>query len=292
MQAVKESAHAKINLHLECLGLREDGFHDIKSVMHSLSLSDEVTVTLHGRDKRSIRVSVSGGYRLPTDKKNLVYMAAELFLERMAITADIYIKLEKHIPVAAGLGGGSSDAAATLRALNRLFGRPCTDRVLLSMAAELGSDVPYCLIGGTALCEGRGERITRLATDIRLSAVIASSGEHVSTPRAYSALDREYASFDGTVPHSADKEYGELLEYLSGGERPERLYNIFESVILKDTPGARSILARLGELGARLSLMSGSGSSVFGIFDTDEAASFAADELKKEGVRAFAVRSV
>lgn len=287
MRAVKEKAYAKINLHLECVARRDDGYHDIKSVMHSLSLADEVTVVLFGTDKTSIRVQLSGNLRLPTDKKNLVYMAAELFLKKMAITADILIKLDKHIPVAAGLGGGSSDAAATLRALNRLFGRPCTDKALLSMAAELGSDVPYCYLGGTALCEGRGERMSRLACAHKHHAVIAISDEHISTPSAYAALDAAYADFDGSVPHRADGEFDSLMSYLSGGELPPKLYNVFESVILAECPGASKIKQRLIELGARASLMSGSGPSVFGIFDTEMAAKVAADALVKEKMRAY-----
>ena len=287
MRAVKEKAYAKINLHLECLARRDDGYHDIRSVMHSLSLCDEVTVTLNSTDRRAIRVLVSGNPRLPTDKKNLVYMAAELFLERMAITADVSIRLEKHIPVAAGLGGGSSDAAATLRALNRLFSRPCTEKVLLAMAAELGSDVPYCLLGGTALCEGRGERMTRLRPAPILHAVIAVSDEYISTPSAYAALDAAYSSFDGTVPHRADEQLSALLDYINGAELSGELYNVFESVILGECPDAAGIRAELVRLGARAALMSGSGPSVFGIFDTEDAARGAADVLVSSGMRAY-----
>lgn len=292
MRAVKEKAYAKVNLHLECLGRRADGYHDIKSVMYSLSLSDEVTVTLGGTDRRSVRVYLSGNTRLPTDGRNLVVMAAELFMNKLAINADITIKLDKHIPVAAGLGGGSSDAAATLRALNRLFDRPCTERMLLSMAAELGSDVPYCLLGGAALCEGRGELITRLRSVICPHAVIAVADEHISTPAAYSSLDCAYSDFDGSVPHSAEKELSELMNYLSGGERPRALYNVFESVILAQCPGAARIKGLLRELGAGLSLMSGSGPSVFGIFDTEDAAIRAKEALINEGMRAFYVTGV
>ena len=287
MRAVKEKAYAKINLHLECVSRRADGYHDIKSVMHSLSLADEVTVILNGTDKTAIRVQLSGNLRLPTDKKNLVYAAADLFLSRLCISADITVRLDKHIPVAAGLGGGSSDAAATLRALNRLFGRPCTERALLFMAAELGSDVPYCLLGGTALCEGRGERITRLSAHRTHHAVIAISDEHVSTPAAYAALDEAYSNFDGSVEHGGQNELADLCAYLSGGPMPEKLYNVFESVVLEKCPGAAHIRARLVELGARLALMSGSGPSVFGIFDTEKDALAASEALRAEGMRAY-----
>jgi 4-diphosphocytidyl-2-C-methyl-D-erythritol kinase len=156
MNAAKEKAYAKINLYLDCLGIRDDGFHEIKTVMHSVTLADTVTVVVLSRDKRNIRLQLVGNRYLPTDSKNLAYSAAALFMERAAIDADILIKLEKHIPVSAGLAGGSTDAAATLRALNRLFGKRFSDKALLAMAAELGSDVPYCLVGGTALLRQRG----------------------------------------------------------------------------------------------------------------------------------------
>ena len=189
MNACKEMAYAKINLYLDCIGTRSDGFHEIKTIMHSLSLGDAVTVMVVSRDRQSIRMHLDGNRHLPTDSKNLAYSAAALFLERAAINADILIKLDKKIPISAGLAGGSSDAAATLRALNRLFGKCFTEKALLSMAAELGSDVPYCLLGGTALCEGRGERITRLDSSIKLHTVVAVDNEHISTPMAYRMLD-------------------------------------------------------------------------------------------------------
>ncbi len=293
MQAVKEKAYAKINLYLDCLAKREDGFHDIKTVMHSLSLCDEVTVTLLSRDRSGIRMQLDGNRRLPTDGRNLVYAAAKLFMERAAISADISIRLDKRIPISAGLAGGSSDAAATLRALNRLFGKCFTDKTLLSIAAELGSDVPYCLVGGTALCLGRGERITRLDTPAPLYTVIAIDNEHVSTPMAYAALDERYSDFDGTVITDAEDRYAELISYLDGGEfPPSGLYNIFEGAILPECPGAAAIKKKLISLGAVCSVMSGSGPSVFGIFESADAARAAENALRAEGIRAYYAVSV
>ena len=186
MTVVKEKAYAKINLYLDVVARRDDGFHDIRTVMHSVTLSDDVTVILDRRDKGTgLRMLVDGNRRLPRDSRNIAYEAARLFLERAAIDASIIIKLKKRIPVAAGLAGGSSDAAAVLRAMNKLFKRPLSDRALLEIAAGLGSDVPYCLLGGTALCEGRGENMQLVATDRRLYTVLAlAPGEYVSTPRA------------------------------------------------------------------------------------------------------------
>ena len=199
MKALKEKAYAKINLYLDVLCKREDGFHDIKTVMHSVSLCDEVTVAISPARTSTIKLSVEGNVYIPSDGKNLAYKAASLFLEKLGIFANVNIKLVKKIPVAAGLAGGSSDAAAVLRAMNRLYKRPLTLAALCKLGAELGSDVPYCIMGKTAICEGRGELITPISTNIRLHTVIATANEYVSTPAAYSALDRHYSDFDGTV---------------------------------------------------------------------------------------------
>lgn len=293
MNAVKEKAYAKINLYLDCLNKRSDGFHDIRTVMHSLSLSDEVTVGLLSRDRRNIRLNIEGNRRLPAGSKNLAYMAAQLFLDRAGIDADIIIRLDKKIPVSAGLAGGSTDAAATLRALNRLFGKCFTDKALLSMGAELGSDVPYCLVGGTALCEGRGERITRLQSMLHLYTVVAVDNEHVSTQQAYSALDIRYSNFDGTVPTAGAMHFDELLSYIENGVfPPSGLYNIFESAVLEDCPGATAIKDRLVSLGAKFAIMSGSGPSVYGIFDNPDTAKRAESDLRLSGIRAYYATSV
>lgn len=293
MNASKEKAYAKINLYLDCLGIRDDGFHEIKTVMHSVTLADTVTVVVLSRDKRNIRLQLVGNRYLPTDSKNLAYSAAALFMERAAIDADILIKLEKHIPVSAGLAGGSTDAAATLRALNRLFGKRFSDKALLAMAAELGSDVPYCLVGGTALCEGRGERITRLSAQLSLHIVVAIDNERVSTPVAYKALDERYSSFDGSLPTGGEEYLAPTLNFVGGAGFPERgLFNVFEESIFAVCPGAKRLKSRLVELGAVFAMMSGSGPSVYGIFDNETEALLAKETLIKEGVRAYYATSV
>lgn len=293
MNACKEMAYAKINLYLDCIGTRADGFHEIKTIMHSLSLADTVTVMVMSGDRRAIRMHLDGNRHLPIDNKNLAYSAAALFLERAAINADIMIKLDKRIPVSAGLAGGSTDAAATLRALNRIFGKCFTEKALLAMAAELGSDVPYCMLGGTALCEGRGERITRLSSVLKLHAVVAIDNEHVSTPMAYKALDARYSSFDGSMSTGGDAYLNPTLEYIKSGALPIcGLFNVFEQPIFEICPGARALKARLLELGARFAMMSGSGPSVYGIFDTREQAMAAKEALSKSGARAYYATSI
>ena len=290
MNVIKELAPAKINLFLDVTAKRADGFHEIRSIMHSLSLSDEITVRQLSGGEGSVRLVLDGNRRLPTDSKNLAVRAAREFLGAAAIKDNIEIKLNKRIPVAAGLGGGSSDAAAVLRALNRLYKKPFTEKMLLSLAARIGSDVPYCLVGGTAICLGRGEIMTRIASPKPFFAVIASSGERVSTPAAYTELDALYSDFSLSGDRLAEDRYRELMESIKEGGALPPLYNIFESVILPRCEGAARLREKLSELGSTRALMSGSGPSVFGIFDTDEAARAAADVLIKTGYTAFAVK--
>ena len=291
MNAIKESAYAKINLYLDVTAKREDGFHDIATVMHSVSLSDDITVTVNSIGTRSVRLILDGNRRLPTDSKNLAVSAAELFMSQAGIDADVTVKLNKRIPVSAGLAGGSTDAAAVLRAMNKLFRRPLTDRVLLSLAEKLGSDVPYCLIGGTVLCEGRGERMTRLADKLRIFTVVAVSEEHVSTPQAYSSLDAIYSDFkeEHTPTSSLD---AVITSAKTGVLEDGELYNVFESAVFPVCPGARQLKEKMLSLGATHAAMSGSGPSVFGIFDTKDGAKRAEAKLIELGFNAFYAESV
>ncbi len=293
MRAVKEKANAKINLFLDVVSRREDGFHDIKSVMHSVSLSDEITVLYTPSSVTSIKMYIKGSRFLPPDDRNLAYRAAKLYLERAHKTANIEIRLAKRIPIAAGLAGGSADAAATLRAMNRIFDKLFSEKALLSMASELGSDVPYCLYGKTALCEGCGNIMTKLPDNLKLSAVIAIADERVSTPSAYSALDEMYSSFDGSIPTDSADCYHELIESIQKGKFVcSSLFNIFESAVLPKCPRASAIKKRMCELGAKAALMSGSGPSIFGIFETAGEAKAVADALRLENITAFAVESI
>lgn len=292
MRAIKENAWGKINLYLDVTDKRPDGYHSIRSIMHAIDLSDVITVSTADARSTDIRLFVSGADILPTGNKNLAYRAAELYLFRAGITAKIRINIEKRIPVSAGLAGGSTDAAATLRALNRLYGH-FTDRALIELSSELGSDVPFCLVGGTALCEGRGEIITRLPEPKKGYFVIAISDEHVSTPWAYGALDSLYSNFDGTKPTSSKDELIRQSESIEKGViDPSALYNVFEEAILPDFSGAREIKARLAALGADAALMSGSGPSVFGLFTSAEKAALAKEALEAEGIRAYTAISV
>lgn len=293
MTSVKEYAYAKINLYLDVQARREDGFHDVKTVMHTVSLCDEVTVSVKPSRIREIRIQLAGNTKLPQDSRNLAYRAAELFMDVTLITADVTVRLNKQIPVAAGLAGGSADAAAVLRAMNRLFRKPLTEKRLLELAAALGSDVPFCLLGGTALCLGRGERITRLPSQLSLHTVIAIADEHVSTPSAYAALDEIYMNFEGERTDDPEQYFDAVMDFVRSGKLSERkMYNIFENAVLPTCLGAENIKKKLLELGATHSLMSGSGPSVFGVFASKELGERAVAELEALGIRAYYAASV
>ena len=275
---VHEKAYAKINLHLNVTAKRQDGFHDIETVMQTVSLCDELAVSLSPSDRAEAHLSVCGA-DLPTDRGNIALRTAELYLARSGKVGRVDISLVKRIPVAAGLAGGSADAAATLRALNGLFNSYFSESELLALAAELGSDVPFCLLGGRAVCRGRGELIEPIASPTDLHFVIArADGEQVSTPAAYRALDDMYSDFDGSVQSVAP----DLTE----------LYNIFENAVLPTCFKAEILKKRMVELGATSSLMSGSGPSVFGLFEDESTARAAAEAISKEGARAYYAHSV
>ncbi len=293
MTVVKEKAYAKINLYLDVLGIREDGFHEIKTVMHSVSLADDVIVSVAPSKLLSIKLSIDGNRFLPTDSKNLVYRAAEMFFEKLGLDADVKIRLVKRIPVAAGLAGGSSDAAATLRALNKLYKRPFSAKVILDMASALGSDVPYCVVGKTALCEGRGEKMTKLDCNLKLNILIANSGEHVSTPEAYRALDKAYSNFDGGIARGGENTFSTLINMLSSGIFDKNaLYNVFEAPILEKCTRSALLKGKLLSLGADGVMMSGSGPSLFAIFENKKAMEFAKTKLTEEGFSAWCAESI
>ena len=271
---VTEFADAKINLYLDVVGVREDGFHNIKSVMHSISLCDKLTIEAFLSDKTEIEI-VHDSSELSNDKDNLIYKSALKYLTKYDLNARIKITLEKNIPIGAGLGGGSSDAAATFRGLNRIF--KCADReALLKLSAEIGSDVPFCLIGGTAMCEGRGEILTPLNTDLYHHFVVAIGDSRVSTPKAYLDLDERF-NYNFANRSKNDSDF-------------EMLYNIFEEVIT--IPEIDEIKEIMIKIGAEKTLMSGSGPSVFGIYENEESARLAVESLQKLGFRAYYATSV
>ena len=269
---VMEKAYAKINLFLDVTGRREDGYHDVSTLMHSVDLCDEITLTAKPSDKNSI-VITSSDEDLETNENNLIYKSALKYLSYFNIFAKVDVELIKRIPIGAGLGGGSADAAATLRALNRIYGLATKDQ-LYEMAAELGSDVPFCLVGGAAVCSGRGEKITPFQCSLTCDIVIAIGEMRVSTPKAYALLDEKYGDFK---EHTRQK--------ITYDIQSTRLYNIFESVIKLDE--IDEIKRIMTENSASQTLMSGSGPSVFGLFDNAADAEAARYALANKGFSAY-----
>lgn len=290
MNAIKEKAYAKINLFLNVTGKRDDGFHEVRTVMHTVSLCDEVTVSVQKAKAGSVTMDVFPSC-LPTDEKNLCVMSAYEFLRVTGLSYHVHISLKKKIPISRGLAGGSSDGAATLRALNRLLRKPLGERELLKICQKLGSDVTYCYFGKTALCLGRGEKIERLDVKKSYNFVIASANEHVSTPRAYQSLDALFGDFSSC--REEGKTFEEtLMKTLSEDEELPVLYNVFERAILPTCPGAETLKTKLYELGATSVLMSGSGPSVFGVFVDELRAKHAETALKNDGYFAVFATSV
>ncbi len=303
------NAPAKINLFLDMTGRRADGYHTITGVMQAVSLCDRVTVSVkepvgmhlcamgpRPGAAEEIRLSCSNP-TLPTDRGNLAFRAAEAFFAATGCACRrLTVDIDKRIPAAAGLAGGSTDAAAVLRALNELYGRPLTDDALCAVGLGIGADVPFCIMGGTQLTEGVGEVLTPLPALPDCTVLLACAGEGVSTPAAYRALDALYGNFapDAYAPRFADRDA--LPAALRAGDLDgvcAHAFNIFEAVILPEHPTARAIKETLQAHGARLSMMSGSGPSVFGVFPLGDArAEQAKEALENQGIPAWLCRPV
>lgn len=285
---VKEKAYAKINLYLDVTGRRDDGFHDILSVMHSVDLCDTVTLTSDRSDITEIKLTCNNS-DLSCDESNIIYRAASKYLSYFKINSKVNIHLEKNIPIGAGLGGGSSDAAATLRAMNKVFRKADIDQ-LLELATSLGSDVPFCVLGGLCVCVGRGEMFTQLPVSEQMTFVIAIGESRVSTPKAYAALDELYNNF--TVPFSDEEcSYNKRIkDMLLNGNIDIPHYNIFEQVTKIDE--IEKIKKIMTNNGAEYVLMSGSGPSVFGRFVDIDYVEKAYNSLIKNGFSAFVCHSV
>lgn len=259
-------AFAKLNLTLDILGKREDGYHDLRMVMQSITLAD--TLTLEENQGEGLRVSANLRF-LPTGEKNLAAAAALRFWEALGREPeDLDIRIEKRIPVCAGMAGGSSDAAAVLRALNQRAGDPFSPKELARLGERVGSDVPYCVLGGTALAEGRGEMLTPLAPLPRCWVVACKPDFPISTPELFAQADRvKLRRRPDTAGLVAALEAGDL------GGVARRMYNVFEDVLparlYTRVAEIKNDLIQCGALGAN---MSGSGPTAFGLFDRLEAA--------------------
>lgn len=261
---IREKAYAKLNISLDVTGRREDGYHEMLMVMQTVSLCDELTLRPGGS---GVRARSNLRY-VPNDERNLAVRAALRFFEAVpAAEQGLEIDMRKRIPVGAGMGGGSSDAAAVLRALNRASGAPLSREALCELASAVGSDVAFCLLGGTMLATSRGEALSPLPPMPSCRFVIVKPSFSVSTPELFRALDKN--------PPRIHPDTAGILDALAAGTLPElcrRMYNVFEEV---DDRRMRSIRAIKGELldgGALGAMMTGTGSAVFGVFDDEKAA--------------------
>jgi len=270
MTNIVEIASAKINLTLDVLGKRADGYHDVAMVMQSISLADRVV--LSGAEHISMDCSDPS---LPVDSKNLAYKAAELILAGTGL--GVHIALEKLIPIEAGLAGGSSDAAAVLRGVNKLYNLNKSREELLALALQLGADVSFCLEGGTALAEGIGEKLTNLPSPPKLWLVLIKPSFGVSTASIYKAL-----RVDKLRKHPDTQA---MLSAIKSGNRQQvvaNLSNVLEEVTLTFKPEISETKSELLRLGAENVLMSGSGPTVFGVFPSEEDALSAAEKISSK----------
>ncbi len=283
LKTISRLAPAKINLYLEVTAKRPDGYHDIESVMQTVDLFDKLTLTSRATDGQKILIECTNG-DVPCDERNLCYRAAKLFFEAADINNyDISLNIEKHIPMAAGLGGGSSDAAATLLLLNELYGFRFDEWALCRIGSKIGADVPFCIMQGISVTRGIGDVFSPCEMLPECFIVIACDGAGVSTPLAYKRLDEMYDFTAREV--SADK----FISALSAGDLlavASEMTNIFESAVLPEHEAACRIRDMLLECGAKSAMMSGSGPSVFGIFDTEQSAAEAAGKIAALGINA------
>ena len=268
-------AFAKINLGLDVLGKREDGYHEVRMIMQTIRMYDQL----------DMRKSVEPGIHLTTNKKyipvdenNLVWRAAKLMMDTCGIIEGVSIHLHKVIPVAAGMAGGSSDAAATLVGMNRLFHCGLSKEKLMELGVQIGADVPYCVLRGTALAEGIGEKLTVLPPMPDCWILIGKPGISVSTKYVYTTLDLNtdtvHPDIDGMKKALED---GNLYGIT------ERMGNVLQDVTIPAYPEVERIKEQMKTLGAVNAMMSGSGPTVFGIFDNEEKAQEACQKLRESG---------
>ena len=264
---------AKINLGLDVLGRRENGYHDVRMVMQTIYLYDNVT--LNRTEESGIQLKTNLTY-LPTDEKNIAYKAAKMLIEEFNIKEGVEIILDKHIPVAAGMAGGSSNAAAVLVGMNRLFRLGLSQEELKERGVKLGADVPYCIMRGTVLAEGIGEVLTPLAPMPKCSILVAKPGISVSTKTVYEKLDAKeivsHPDIDGVID---GLDHGDLKKIATS------MGNVLENVTITDYPIIEEIKTVMKEEGALNAMMSGSGPTVFGIFDDKQLARKAGQKIKE-----------
>ena len=266
------NGNAKINLTLDILGKREDGYHEVEMVMQSIGLHDTLEMEKTG-EGIFLEVDRPG---LEADERNLAWRAAALMLERFHLAGGVRIRLKKRIPIAAGLAGGSTDAAAAFRGMNELYGLGLSGEELCRLGAEIGSDIPFCILGGTMLSTGRGEVLERLPDFPRMSVVLAKPNISVSTAWAYQNYDAR-----GAERHPDNGAVQRALAAGDGRTVAKLLCNVLESVTMKEHRIISEYKQMMMEQGALASMMSGSGPTVFGLAESEEKAEELAAFLRR-----------
>ena len=275
MERMQLKALAKINLGLDVLRKREDGYHEVRMIMQNVHIYDQIQ--LEKQEQEGIRVKTNL-YYLPVNENNLVYKAAKLLMDEFEIPGGLGIDLKKYIPVAAGMAGGSSDAAAVLFGVNRMYDLGLSLEQLMERGVKIGADVPYCIMRGTALSEGIGEILTPLAPMPSCYILVAKPGISVSTKFVYENLRANelqyHPDIDGMLEALKQQDLRTLSSCMKEG-------NVLETVTVSAFPVIQKLKDIMDHYGALVSLMSGSGPTVFGIFDSRQAAKKAYAALKR-----------
>lgn len=272
MDTLELKAYAKVNLGLDVVRRLPNGYHEVKMVMQTVGIYDTVTLK---KAKEGITVTTDNE-EIPGDENNLVYKAAKLIAEACHLTEGVSIHLEKRIPIAAGMAGGSTDAAAVLKGMNELFALELSEEELKALGVKLGADIPYCIMGGTALAEGIGEKLTGLPDAPDCFLLVAKPDINVSTKYVYENLHldtlEKHPDIDGMVEAIGQGSLEGVME---------RMDNVLQSVTENRYPVITELKQFMEENGARKALMSGSGPTVFGIFEEEEKAKAAKEMLEK-----------
>lgn len=276
MKDISVKALAKINLGLDVVRRREDGYHEVRMVMQTIHLFDRLEMAKNSSGEISITTNLSF---LPTNQNNLVYRAAELLREEFQIKDGLTINLHKHIPVAAGMAGGSTDAAAVLYGMNRMFDLGLKREELMERGVKIGADVPYCIMRGTALAEGIGEKLTALPPMVKCPVLIAKPQISVSTKFVYENLrlnDKTvHPDIDALVENIRKKDLNAVASEMGNG---------LETVTIPNYPVIAQIKEHMLEQGAVGAMMSGSGPTVFGLFEDGDTAVAAYEKMKESGL--------
>ena len=270
-------AYAKINLGLDVLRRREDGYHEVKMIMQTIGLHDVLNITKSSEP--GIRVITDSAELAQEDEKNnLIYKTANLLFEEFDITEGVEIRLTKNIPIAAGLAGGSTDAAATFKGINEIFKLGLSQEELMKRAVKIGADVPYCILGGTAVSEGIGEILTSIADCPKMHVLIAKPPVGVSTKYVYQNLK---------IEELMHPDIDAIIDGISNGDIDKitgNLGNVLETVTISLHPVIDDIKKAMIDNGAIASLMSGSGPTVFGLYDNEDFLQKSAEVIKEAGI--------